>query len=72
MKIQKVRIRIYGDGKYYVEAQTRKKSFFRNEKWECIVFYAGTDKPFGYREFDGALKDFLSDFRTEIIENSLI
>ena len=70
MQIQKVRIQVYGDGKYYVEAQTRKKSFFRNEKWECIVFYSGTDKPFGYKEYDSALNDFLSDFRKEIIENS--
>jgi hypothetical protein len=70
MKIHKIRVQLYGDGKYYVEAQKHKKSFFRKEKWECIVFYAGTNKPFGYKNFDSALNYFISDFRAEIIESS--
>lgn len=72
MQIQKVRITVHGDGRYYVEAQIQKKSFLKKEKWECIVFYAGTNKPFGFRSFDSALNDFMTDFKHEIIVNSPI
>jgi len=70
MQIQKIRINVYGDGKHYVEVQTRKKTFFRKEKWECISFYSGTDIPYGYATFDGALSQFVKELRRYVIENS--
>ena len=64
------RIILAGDGKYYVEKMQRKKTFFSPEVWECIMFYAGLDKPFGYKTFDGAMKDLLSEIEKETIKNS--
>ena len=64
------RIQLAGNGKYYVMKKVRNASFFNSEVWECIIHFSGTNQPFGYGTFDGAIKGLLSEIETKTIKNS--
>ena len=64
------RIEKYKDGKFCIEMKTKKSTFLKAEKWDCIIFYHATKFPFGYSSFDSAMEYFLRIIKIDILNNS--
>ena len=72
MKNQNIRIQKQANGKFYIEQLKYGTLPHRNNKWVNLVFYAGTEEPFGYLSYDHAVKDLLVELKYQILSNSSI